>query len=137
MAWRVRFAKIRERTEIHVIGVAGAGDSAKEAKMGWTVYYDATSTKEDIDLFVSTANEAKLTLSSNCEPYQWEATDARSAKGWSKAHFSDFPDRDFVTILTELQDLSKAWTHVHITVTDDYYLDHQDIRGIQIDRVLD
>jgi len=37
----------------------------------------------------------------------------------------------------QLQNLSRFWTHVKITVTDDYYLDHRDIRQVKIDQVLD
>jgi len=47
--------------------------------MGWTVYYEASSTKADIHQFVAAANEANLGLSENSETYQWRAEDAHSA----------------------------------------------------------
>ncbi len=105
--------------------------------MGWTVYYEASTTKGDIDLFVASANQAKLPLSENCEPYEWTVKDARSAMGFSKVHYSKTPELDYVAILMELQLLSKSWTHVKITVSDDYYLNSRDIRQVKIDQVLD
>lgn len=105
--------------------------------MGWTVYYEATTTMADIDAFVGAANQAKLSLSENCEPYEWILKAAHSAGGFSKVHYSKTPELDFVAILRELQNLSRSWTEVKIIVGDDYYLDHRDIRHVKIDRVLD
>jgi hypothetical protein len=105
--------------------------------MGWTVYYEASTSRDDIDLFVESANQAKLPLSENCEPYAWSTKDARSAGGFSKVHYSNAPELDFVAILTELQNLATSWAHVKITVSDDYYLSRRDIRQVKIDEVLD
>jgi hypothetical protein len=105
--------------------------------MGWTVYYDASTPNGDIDLFVASANQVNLPLSKNCEPYEWTAKDAQSASGFSKVHYSKTPELDFIAILMELQLLSRSWTHVKITVSDDYYLDRRDIRQVKIDDVLD
>ncbi len=104
--------------------------------MGWTLQYRARTAQNDIDAFILDANKAKIKLSWRCEEYLWEKTDEVSAFGFTKVEFSLRPKKDFLTLLRELQSLSKKWPHVRINACDDFVLgDWWHVRNIKIDQL--
>jgi hypothetical protein len=105
--------------------------------MGWSIHYSAKSTKPDIQFFLAAAKSQSLALSKNCERYKWRAADDYSASGFTKVHYSAEPAKDFVTILQALQALVHQMPHVTVTVSDDYYLEEQDVIGVDVSKVFE
>ncbi len=104
--------------------------------MGWTIHYHAKIPSKQIDLFLQEENSAHLTLDEKCEEYKWESTKDGLVSGFTKVHFSKESEKDFLTILKALKELSEKWAKSKIIVSDDYYLQKEDIRKVDISKVL-
>jgi hypothetical protein len=105
--------------------------------MGWTVHYQAKIPGKLVDEFLQAANSARLNLDEYCEAYQWEASGEGLVSGFTKVHFSKNSEKDFLSILKAIKTLSEKWIGIEFIVSDDYYLQEEDIRKVDIGKILE
>lgn len=104
--------------------------------MGWTIHYHAKIPRKSVDSFLQEANSVRLPLDEKCEEYKWESTEDGHASGFTKVHFSKESEKDFLTILKAIKALAEKWTKAKFIVSDDYYLQKEDIRKVDLATIL-
>jgi hypothetical protein len=105
--------------------------------MGWTIHYQAKIPTNQVDSFLQEANSVRLPLDEKCEEYKWELTGDGHVSGFTKVHFSKNSNKDFLSILRAIKTLSEKWAKTEFIVSDDYYLQKENIRKVDIEKVIE